>query len=270
MNLFCRIIGEGHDTVLIPSAHALSEQFRPLSMGRRLVFYDQRGRGASSVISDSSLIWTDYEVKDIETVRRYHALKSFSLIGWSYMGAVAALYSQEYSEWVSRLILVCPIAIRQPAPYDAEQNKAWEESDRRIDQTELRILEEMQQDGLEELDPIKYCRQHNRVYFARQMADARAFDRMVSDSCQHPNEWPKNHEAHMQRRFPPESRDRDWRNLLSRLEVPALVIHGSEDLRPLAASKEWAATLPNALASNPWQRPFPASRSARIVFSGGC
>ena len=49
------------------------------------------------------------------------------------MGGVIALYANEYSERVRRLVLVCPIPIRQPAPYESDQNKAWEELKKRID-----------------------------------------------------------------------------------------------------------------------------------------
>jgi pimeloyl-ACP methyl ester carboxylesterase len=60
------------------------------------------------------------------------------------------------------------------------------------------------------------------------------------------NEWPQNMAAHWRMHFPPESWNRDWRPSLATLQVPTLVIHGTEDLIPVAAAQDWAATMPLA------------------------
>jgi proline iminopeptidase len=246
MGLFYRSFGSSSDVVVAPNAHTLAEEFQPLSEGRRLIFYDQRGRGGSTPISDDSLIWTDYEAQDIEDLRSQLGLKNFALMGWSYMGAIAALYAHHFPGHTSRLVLICPIAIRQPAPYDEEDRRAREAAEAKIDQGELKIMEEMKQNGIEESDPKSFCRQHNRVYLPTRMADSKVFDNLKSDPCIYPNEWPSNLAKHWERHFPPESIEHDWRQELSHLELPTLIIHGSDDVIPLASSEEWAATLPNA------------------------
>jgi proline iminopeptidase len=47
--------------------------------------------------------------------------------------------------------------------------------------------------------------------------------------------------------YPPESRTKyDWREQVSTVHATTLVVHGTEDLIPQEASREWAATLPQA------------------------
>jgi len=246
MGLFYRSFGSSSDVVLVPNAHALAEEFQPLSEGRRLMLPDQRGRGGSTLISDDSLIWTDLEMRDIEALRSHFGLTNFTLMGWSYMGAIAALYAEQFSGNTSRLVLICPIAIRQPAPYDEESSRAREAAEAKIDQGELNMFEEMKRNGIEESDPESFCRQHDRVYLPTRMADRKAFENLKSDPCIYPNKWPSNLAKHWERHFPPESLKHDWRQDLSRMQVPTLIIHGSDDVIPLASSVEWAATLPIA------------------------
>jgi pimeloyl-ACP methyl ester carboxylesterase len=70
---------------------------------------------------------------------------------------------------------------------------------------------------------------------------------MKSDPCACPNEWWHNLRQHHQMHVPPESRTNyDWRERVSRVSAPTLVVHGTDDLIPLEASQEWAATLPKA------------------------
>src|SRR5207249_5679919 len=116
--------------VIIPAASWLSADLGPMVKGRRLIFYDQRGRGPSDPDADDSHIWTDYEVRDLETVRRHFALDQVSIIGWSYMGGLVALYAAEHPEAVTRLILMCPISPRSGAPYENAEATAQKENAR--------------------------------------------------------------------------------------------------------------------------------------------
>ena len=267
MRLHYRIIGKGPKTIVIPNARSLAEEIRSLGEKWRLIFYDQRGRGGSSEIVDDSLIWTDYEVQDIDKLRTHFRLSRFSLMGWSYMGGIAALYAQAYPGYVSRLVLICPISIRQPAPYDEERREAELEAEAKIDQIELKKLEEMQDRHLQESDPLRYCQQNNRVYVPLRMADPNDFANLKADPCIYPNEWPDNLSKHWRTHFPPESLKYDWRESVTRLEIPVLIVHGNQDLIPRASSEEWAASLPNArLVSIDECGHFPFVEAPRTFF----
>lgn len=184
------------------------------------------------------------------------------------MGAVVALYAQEYTQHVSRLVLVCPISIRHPAPYDVQEAAAWEQAEARLDPASVRQLEEMKKAGMDKEDPVAYCREHFRVYTPRQMGKPEALARMKSDPCHYSNEWPSNVSEHWRNHFPPSSQKRDWRLRLESVDIPTLVIHGMKDLIPLAASQEWVTTLPNArLLTISGSGHFPHLEMPEIYFS---
>jgi proline iminopeptidase len=242
--LYYRIVGSGSDTVVIPGLHFLVADLEPLARKHRLIFYDQRGRGGSDPIEDEALVWSDYEMRDVEAIRQHFNLDQMSLIGWSYLGGVTALYTLEHDDRVRRLVLMCPIPPRLPSPYATEE-ELRKRAESRIDPLGVQGLDEMREAGIDSEDPVAYCREHNRVYLPSQMGKPEALARMCSDPCIYPNEWPQNVGKHWQKRFPPESMEFDWRPKLRGVTTPTLVMHGSEDF-PLEASREWVSALAEA------------------------
>lgn len=245
VELYYRIAGMGRGVLLIPSAAWLEADLEPLAQGRTVVFYDQRGRGRSDVDPDPNRVWMDYEVEDMDAIRETVGAEQVSVLGWSYMGAVAALYASAYPNRVDRLILMCPIPPRSPAPYDDPQ-ATEARADERVPLTARERLIELREAGLEATDPVEYCREYYRVHAPRQMATSAAIRLMHSDPCRYPNEWPKNLAEHHRQHFPPDARTWDWREQVGNVEAPALIIHGLEDLTPVEASREWADSLPDA------------------------
>ena len=47
VRIYCRTVGEGEQTLIVPLATYHADRFDPLARGRRLVLYDPRGRGRS-------------------------------------------------------------------------------------------------------------------------------------------------------------------------------------------------------------------------------
>ena len=83
LQLYYRVLGDGQLTVVIPLACLLLEDLRSLAENHRLIFYDPRGRGQSDRDPDPENIWTDYEVRDLETVRKHFGLEQMALLGRS-------------------------------------------------------------------------------------------------------------------------------------------------------------------------------------------
>jgi proline iminopeptidase len=263
LRLYYCVVGDGPKTVVIPAATGLAADLESLARGRRIIFYDQRGRGQSDVDPDESHIWIDYEVHDLEAIRHHFDLERLSIIGWSYMGGISALYAATHPAHVDRLVLMCAISPRSDAPYNDPEARAKKE-DERIDTEGAKRLREMQQQGLDTSDPETYCREFHRVYIPRQMGKPEALTRMRSDPCAFANEWPH----YKAKNFPPVVTQWDWRQKVTSAKAPTLVIHGAEDLIPEDASREWTTTLPEArLLIIPGSGHFPHLEASDLYFS---
>lgn len=110
VRLYVRVAGIGPDTVIVPAAAWLARDLGPLVPGRTLIFFDPRGRGASDAVLDTARLGLELEIGDIDFVREQFGIERMSLIGWSYLGAVVALYATEHPEHVKRVVQVGPMA----------------------------------------------------------------------------------------------------------------------------------------------------------------
>ena len=241
LQLYYRMIGDGNDVVIVPAASWLAADFEPLAETRTLLFYDQRSRGRSDAVMDASHVGMQYEVSDLEAVRQYFGLESVSLVGWSYLGGVTALYAMDHPERVSRLLLIGPMS---PRKYQYDDPRVLDPANR-VDPARMQRLEEMREAGLDASDPVAYSREYWLVNLPMQMGNPRALPRMRSEPWNYANEGPDTVFSHFGRLFG-SLEAWDWRSRAAALEVPTLVIHGMDDLIPFASSHEWVATLPDA------------------------
>lgn len=238
-------LGAGPETVLVPGKASLAGDLQILAVERRLIFYDQRGRGNSDFDPNGANIWSDYEVTDLEAIRNHFSLEKTSLIGWSYNGAMSALYAAAFPDRVDRLVMMCPLRPRSTAPY-LDPDKINELANSRVDPEKLKKLREMEESGLNISDPMTYCREELKVNLPRQMSRPECLENMQSDPCIYQNEWPHNKDRHTRLHVPPESLAWDWRERVASVKAPTLVIHGGEDLTPIESSREWVKALPQA------------------------
>ena len=259
-------VGSGPNTVVIPGAASLSGDMVSLASRRRLIFYDQRGRGQSDSDPNVDNIWSIYEVDDYEAIRQHFGLEKMSLIGWSYNGAMSALYAADHPARVDRLVMMCPISPRSDAPY-RDRDRTEQKAESRVDSAAAKRLREMQEEGLGTSDPEAYCREAMKVNLPRQMGRPECLAHMRSDPCAFPNEWPHNKAEHTRVHVPKESLVWDWRQRAASINAPTLIIHGEEDLIPLDSSLEWAKVLPHArLLSIPGSGHFPHLEAPDVFF----
>jgi pimeloyl-ACP methyl ester carboxylesterase len=79
LRLRYRTLGTGADVVVIPGACWLDGDWELLVRGRRLVFYDSRGRGGSDAVSDPTMLGMRQEVHDLEALRQHLDLRQFCM-----------------------------------------------------------------------------------------------------------------------------------------------------------------------------------------------
>lgn len=244
LHLYFRVLGEGRETVVVPNANWLAEPIQPLAEGRRIILFDPRSRGRSSTITDRRHLSLEQDVEDLEAVRRYFGLDRMALLGSSYHAAITALYTIENPARVERLLLVCPITPRQPGEWAQEIPGA----EVLVNPPGVPRLEEMRREGLDRADPVAYCRAwFNYFLLPAQMGDLDAAARFpVDDIAAFPNEWPSHALTLYFEHIIPKMRAWDFRPRLESLDLPVLVMQGTDDLVPLQASREWAESCPHS------------------------
>ena len=233
VSLFERRVGQGPPAVVLhggPGAdHGyLLPGFDTLSIGRELVYYDQRGGGRSPVARDVPVGWREH-VADLDALRDIWGLARLVLLGYSWGGLLAQLYAGEHPDRVERLALV------SPAP---SWRAAREEFERRFAERNLapaleRERRSLRESGLRERDPPAYDRRLFELavvpYFydpakARELTPFRVVGRTQQEVWRSLGDY-------------------DLRPALGRLRVPALVLHGEDDPIPIEAACETAGLL---------------------------
>lgn len=243
IQLYFRELGSGPEAVVVPNASWLAGSFEALAADRRVILYDPRSRGRSSAVTDPRQLGIEHDVQDLERVRQYFGLSRMALIGSSYHAAITALYAFESPAHVSRLLLVCPITSRRPGEW-VQETPAAEDL---VYPPGIPRLAEMRREGLDQGDPVAFCRAWFNYYLLpAQMGDLGAAARFpLADICGFPNEWPQRTMPLYFNHIIPSMGDWDYRARLAEMELPFLVIQGTEDLVPVDASREWVAVARN-------------------------
>ena len=230
--------GASHDYML-PQMLALADEYR-------LIFYDQRGGGRSRSDDRSPITWNTH-VTDLAALVRELSLEPLTLVGYSWGGLLALLYSiaaaggfrdegivftaDAPAPAPARMVLLCPapatsayraqfseeLARRQRAPWIAEERAAIAAS------------------GVRERDPVAYAKRIFELGVAGYFADpARAREltpfRVI---------------ARVQQSVWESLAGYDITDKLALVEAPTLVLHGAHDAIPLGSSELIASALPN-------------------------
>jgi len=231
--------GASHDYLL--------PQMLELARDHRLIFYDQRGGGRSRAEDRTPITWQTH-VEDLAAIVRELSLEPLTLVGYSWGGLLALLYSiavaggfgdrdDTFSAALgdaappARMVLICPapatsglraqfseeLARRQRAPWIQEERAAIAAS------------------GLRERDPAAYAKRIFELGVAGYFADpARAREltpfRVIGRVQQ--SVWESLAGYDLTRQLP-------------LIEAPTLVLHGAHDAIPLASSELIAGGLPH-------------------------
>lgn len=227
VSVFERRTGSGPPTVVLhggPGAHHdyLLPGFDALARGRELIYYDQRGGGRSPVAREVPVGWREH-VADLEELRRQWGLEKLTLAGYSWGGLLALLYAVEFPERVDRLALVSPA----PAWREAREEFERRFAERNLSPELQSQRAELRASGLKEKDPAAYAQRLFELSVAPYFYDpSRARDLTpfrVTGRTQH-EVWSS-------------LGDFDLRDPLSRLSLPALVLHGQDDPIPLHSAE---------------------------------
>ncbi|HET6837209.1 MAG TPA: alpha/beta hydrolase [Gemmatimonadales bacterium] len=245
VRLYYRTAGTGRDTVIVLhggpgfNMEYFAKDLTPLAESHTLLFYDQRGAGRSTLVTDSAALDAQRFADDLEAVRRHFGMERVTLLGHSWGPAVAALYAARYPERIGRLVLVGTLPPQQKQLLQAFQELAAgrDSATRAGMETWMKARTANPGDGAA-------CRAYYALWFIPFFADTADMGRSRGDFCAGSPASLRNKMASVDRFVFPSLGEWDWRPVLRRVNAPALVVHGSADPLPLDGARDWAETLP--------------------------
>jgi len=237
IELFARWVGDTGPVVVTlhggpgASQDYLRPQFDRLATGRTLLYYDQRGGGQSPAPAGADLDWHAH-VADLAAVIRAHASPPATVLGFSWGGLLALLFTLEHPDLVARL------AIIGPAPtYPEARREYLAEFERRQSAPEIATAREaLSHSGLREKDPDAFWK--------------RAFELSVAGYFRDPahakNLTPFRVSSRAQQAVWDSLRHADLRTRVGSIRQPTLILHGRHDPVPVHASELLSTLLPDA------------------------
>jgi proline iminopeptidase len=242
---WCAYGPEGTPRVLVlhggPGAdhQYLLPQMLELAHERELIFYDQRGGGRSRTDNPAPITWQTH-AEDLAAVVRELAIDPLIIVGYSWGGLLAMLYSVEGAD--SRfpppssaghppdsLVLIDPAPITNAyrLQFEAEFTR------RQHGETIQALRRELSESGLRERDPDAYRQRGFELSVAGYFADPTRAHELT----------PFRVVGRVQQSVWASLGDFDLVPSLRRLTIPALIVHGRQDPIPLASSEAAAAAL---------------------------
>jgi proline iminopeptidase len=219
----------------------LADDLLPLADAHRVIHYDQRGSGRSSLVTDADALDARRFADDLEAVRLHFGLERLALLGHSWGAAVAALYAMRHPQRVERLVLVGPMPLRKEA-LTASFARVRQSGDAEWQRT----LRARGQALLANPGDADLCRAFYDTWFTPFFGNTAARARSRGDFCAGTPESRRSKAVGVDRYTVPSLGDFDWRGALREVTSPALIVHGTADIIPADSSREWAAALPNA------------------------
>lgn len=247
--LHYRVDGDGRPLVILHGGPGLSSSYLApdllfLADHYRLVSYDQRGSGRSTVVTDPARLTLEHHVDDVDAVRRHFGLERVVLVGHSWGAAPAAFYARAHPERVAALILVDPLPMRR-APW---MQQFGENLGKWMDEPTAKRVMELAAARRNAPDPVAACRAYWAVFIRGYLANPRdgsVIGRMRGDVCDDPPAAVANTGVVSRAALGPLG-DWDWRDQFREMKVPVLIVHGSQDPIPIASAGEWQKAFPQA------------------------
>lgn len=245
VRLFYRLVGSGPDTVVVVhggpglTMDYFFDDLAPMAQGHALLFYDQRGAGRSSLVSDSAALDGQRFADDLEALRRHFRMGRLTILGHSWGAVVAALYAARFPDHVGQLVIVGGVPLTKTRLL-ADFNRLAA----RRDTTTTRQLREAMAARVANPGDVAACRAYYVLWFGPFFTDPRILATSKGDFCAGTPESRRNKMAAVDRFVWASLGDFDWRSSLRAVTGRALIVHGTTDV--LTGQREWAAALPNA------------------------
>lgn len=247
VQLFYRVDGSGSRVVVVLHGGPgfthdyLADDLLPLADAHRVINYDQRGSGRSTLVTGADALDARRFVDDLEAVRLHFGLQRLTLLGHSWGAAVAALYAMRHPQCVERLVLVGPMPLRRD-----ELNNTFARVRASGDAEWRSQLQARGQALLAAPGDETACRAFYDTWFTPFFGIPAARARSRGSFCAGTADSRRNKALQVDRHTVASLGSFDWRNTLGAVTAPALIVHGSVDVISADSAREWAAALPGA------------------------
>jgi proline iminopeptidase len=250
--------------IVVPGAALIRDDLTPLCERFRVITYDIRNRGRSDSVPYEGQVGLPIELDDIDAIRQAFELATFSLIGWSYVGAIAALYAARRPAGLQKVVMICPIPPR-PFPPNARSvsyEKRYNEAVATLD------ADRGGAEPADEQESLRIAKAHYDATTPLAMGDPLSYHHRKSDPSLFPNEWPVHMSHALERVFATFGvEDYDFRTVCANVMNPVLIVHGDADRMPLEGSNEWVSSFPDArLVRLPDVGHFPFVEAPDLLF----
>lgn len=236
--------GSGGHAVMIPNRLFMPEMRQLERPGHTLILYDMRNRGKSGRVEDVARLNIVGDIEDLEALRAHFGFPKVSLVGYSYLGLMVALYARDHTDRVDRLVQIGPVPRKFGTSYPGDQiadlSTLGPEGASAADS--WRSIRESAKPSTDQAD---LCRAQGR-FLAYLLVGNPANHARVPDACIYENESYANQVRHLNAHFA-DIQKRDFpRESFTSLALPVLTIHGTLDRNAsYGAGLEWATTFRN-------------------------
>ena len=247
VRLFYRLFGSGPDTlVMIHGGPGFTmdyflEDLAPIAEHSTLLFYDQRGTGRSTLVSDSISLDAQRFVEDVEAIRKHFGSGRLTLLGHSWGAAVVALYAIRYPDHLSRIIIVGGLPLQK-----YQLTEAFTQMEAKRDSNTLKRMRELRAARLADPGNSEVCTAYYTLWFQPFYGNHNSANHSKGDFCAGTLESRRNKMLSVDKFTMASLGEWDWRSPLSQVKSPALVIHGTMDPLPLSGAKAWNSILSNS------------------------
>ena len=242
--LFYQAVGVGEPVVVVHGGPGLDHSylrpwFGPLAETHQVVFYDQRGLGASRAVVNAASLSMERFLTDIDRIReRVAQREKVTLLAHSWGAIPALLYAMERPERLTAIILVAPV---EPGSRFREQTD--ENQLARRDSADLAAIDSIR--GTPEFAE-REAEAISRVFFhvfRGTFADAGVADRLLRLSL---HERTASQGQLVATLLMTPRQGLDFWARLGEIEVPVLIVHGEQDPIPIEMVQAMNDALPDS------------------------
>jgi proline iminopeptidase len=217
------------------------------ALGRNhvVIFYDQRGGGRSELPKDTTRLFAPRQVQDLEELRQHFKLRQVTLIAHSYGPLLAASYAIAHPQNVKKMIFFGPVPPRRGDFWTrySQNLGARLTTDQRA---QMSAASRRQNDStLSDADSRAGCRAYWALGVRPRLGEPDVTASQIrSDFCVTDINGLRYGSRIGNRVIMGSYGDWDLRPQLKNLQVPLLVVHGTEETIPMDLVQEWITAMP--------------------------